>query len=239
MGAGKKNFDEFTWHTRVMPIIVAAVPLFLVAVTKGFSFPGLSETGLMSVITVAALSLLYRLGRNLGKKCEARMVSRLGAMPTTILLRFSDSRISTVSKQQYHQRLNEVYNLQLPLEPVAERPEDDQQYDAAARSLKNRANFDRSTEFRVYQELKEYHYFRNLHGIKPIAIGIYAVLALREALLIPGFNLKSLFLAPIPDYLSLIIFLFAIILSCLVTSKGVEERAFSYAIALVETCERI
>lgn len=239
MGEGKKNFDEFTRQTRVMPVIVAAVPLFLVAVMKGVSFPGLSETGLMAAIAVATLSLLYRLGRNLGKKCEARIVSRLGAMPTTILLRFSDTRLSTVSKQQYHQRLNEVYHLQLPLEPAAERPEDDQQYDAAARSLKNRANFDRSTEFRVYQELMEYHYFRNLHGIKPIAIGLYAALALREVLLIPKFSLKTLFLAPIPDYLSLIIFLFAIILGCLVTSKGVEERAFSYAIALVETCERI
>ena len=132
-----------------------------------------------------------------------------------------------------------MYDPQLPLEPAEERPEDDQQYDVAVRSLKNRANFDRSTEFRVYQELKEYHYFRNLHGIKPIAIGIYAALALREIMLIPGFSLKYLFLAPIPVYLSLMIFLFAIILGCLVTSRGVEERAFSYAIALVETCERI
>lgn len=239
MDAAKKNFDEFTWQTRVMPVIVVAIPLFLAAVAKGFTFPSLPETGFMVVIIVAVLSLLYRLGRNLGKKCEAHMVSRLGAMPTTILLRFSDSRISTVSKQHYHQRINEVYALHLPLEPAAERPEDDEQYDAAARSLKNRANFDRSTEFRVYQELKEYHYFRNLHGIKPIAIIIYAVLAVREMMLIPNFNLKALFLTPMPDYLSFAMFLFAIVLCCLVTAKAVEERAFSYAIALIETCERI
>lgn len=239
MGAAKKNFDEFTWQTRVMPVIVAAIPLFLAAIAKGFSFPGWAETGLMAVIIVAALSLLYRIGRNLGKKCEARMVSRLGAMPTTILLRFSDSKIGAVSKRHYHQRLNEVYHLQLPLEPAAEQPEDDEQYDAAARSLKNRANSDRSTEFRVYQELKEYHYFRNLCGIKPIAIAIYAALAVRETMLIPNFSLKALFLTPLPDYLPLGIFLLAIILGCLVTAKSVEERAFSYAIALVESCERI
>ena len=144
-----------------------------------------------------------------------------------------------MSKQHYHQRLNEVYHLQLPLELAAERPEDDEQYDAAARSLKNRANFDRSTEFRVYQELKEYHYFRNLYGIKPIAIAIYIALTVRETMLIPDFSLKALFLNPIPDYLPLGIFLLAIILSCLVTAKSVEERAFSYATALVESCERI
>lgn len=239
MDDAKKNFDEFTWQTRVMPVIVAAVPLFLAAAAKGLTSPSLPETGFMAVIIVAVLSLLYRLGRNLGKKCETRMVNRLGAMPTTILLRFSDARISTVSKQHYHQRINEVYALQLPLEPAAERPEDDEQYDAAVRSLRNRANFDRSTEFRVYQELKEYHYFRNLHGIKPIAILIYTVLAFREAMLIPNFSLKSLFLTPIPDYLSFAIFSLAIVLCFLITGKDVEERAFSYAMALIETCERI
>ena len=80
MDAAKKNFDEFTWQTRVMPVIVVAIPLFLAAVAKGFTFPSLPETGFMVVIIVAVLSLLYRLGRNLGKKCEAHMVSRLGAI---------------------------------------------------------------------------------------------------------------------------------------------------------------
>ena len=239
MDAAKKNFDEFTWQTRVMPVIVVAIPLFLAAVAKGFTLPSPLETGFMVVVIVAVLSLLYRLGRNLGKKCETRMFGRLGAMPTTILLRFSDTRIGTVSKQHYHQRINEVYTLQLPLEPAAEKPEDDEQYDAAAQSLRNRANFDRNTEFRVYQELKEYHYFRNLYGIKPVAIIIYAALAVREMMLIPDFSLKSLFLTPMPDYLSFVIFLLAIVLCCLVTAKGVEERAFSYAKALIETCERI
>lgn len=235
----KKNFDEFTTQTRVMPVIIVASPLILAAVAKGLTFPSLPETGFMAVIIVAVISLLYRLGRNLGKKCETRMVNRLGAMPTTILLRFSDTRIGTVSKQHYHQRINTVYNLHLPEKPAEERPEDDEQYDAAARSLRNRANFDRSKEFRVYQELKEYHFFRNLYGLKPIGIILYAVLAVREAILIPGFSLKSFFLTPLPDYLSFAIFLLAIILYCLVTAKGVEERAFSYAIALIETCERI
>ena len=89
MDAAKKNFDEFTWQTRVMPVIVVAIPLFLAAVAKGFTFPSLPETGFMVVIIVAVLSLLYRLGRNLGKKCEAHMVSRLGHHITAIF-RFED-----------------------------------------------------------------------------------------------------------------------------------------------------
>lgn len=37
MNKAKKNFDEFTWQTRVMPVLVASVPLFFAAVAKGFS----------------------------------------------------------------------------------------------------------------------------------------------------------------------------------------------------------
>lgn len=239
MSNTKQNFDEFTWQTRVMPVLVTITPLFFAAIAKGFSSPAWTETGFMAGIMVIVLSLLYRLARDRGKACERKITRCLGAMPSVIILRFSDSTIGLVSKQRYHQRLNDVYELNLPLDASTEKAEDDAQYDAAIRSLKNRANCNRDTEFRVYQELREYHFFRNLYGIKPIAICTYLALAIREIWLIPNFNVKVLFLNPIPDYISFLIFLFGILLSFLVTRKGVEERSFSYAKALVESCERI
>ena len=239
MNKAKKNFDEFTWQTRVMPVLVASVPLFFAAVAKGFSTLAWTEAGLMVCITVVVLSLLYRLTRNMGKKCERKITDRLGAMPSVILLRYSDSTIGIVSKQRYHERINKVYGLNLPLNISDERPEDDAQYDAAIRSLKNRANQMRDTEFRVYQELKEYHFFRNLYGIKPITFSVYLVLAIREICLIPNFNIKNLFINPVPNYVSFLIFIVGILLTALVTNKGVEERSFSYANALIESCERI
>lgn len=160
-------------------------------------------------------------------------------MPSVIMLRFSDLTIGGVSKQRYHQRLNDVYGLKLPLDASAEKSEDDEQYDAAIRSLKNRANFNRNTEFRVYQELREYHFFRNLYGIKPITLCMYIMFAIREVWMIPNFSIKNLCLNPVPDYISFLIFVLGIVLSFLITSKGVEERSFSYAKALIESCERI
>lgn len=239
MNEAKKNFDEFTWQTRVMPVLVAIVPLFFAAVAKGFSTLAWTEAGFMACITVVVLSLLYRLARNMGKKCERKITARLGAMPSVIMLRFSDSTIGTVSKQRYHERINKVYGLNLPLNISDESPEDDAQYDAAIRSLKNRANHMRDTEFRVYQELKEYHFFRNLYGIKPIACSVYLVLAIREIFLIPNFNIKNLLINPVPNYVTFLIFIVGILLTVLVTNKGVEERSFSYAKALIESCERI
>lgn len=234
-----KQFDDFTWQARAMPVIVVSIPIFLAALAKGFAFSGWVETGFMTVLLIASISLLYRLARDMGKRCEIRMIERLGAMPTVIMLRFSDHTIGEVSKRKYHQRINEVYQLTLPLEPSAETLESDEQYDAALRSLKNRANSDREKEFRVYQQLKEYHFYRNLYGIKPVAIVIYVVLTFRELWLIPGFNAEGLFLHPFPNYITLYIFLLGILLICFVTRKGVEERSYSYGKALLESCERL
>lgn len=101
MNEAKKNFDEFTWQTRVMPVLVAIVPLFFATIAKGFSTLAWTEAGLMVCITVVVLSLLYRLARNMGKKCERKITNRLGAMPSVILLRYSDSTIGIVSKQRF------------------------------------------------------------------------------------------------------------------------------------------
>ena len=239
MNDTKKNFDDFTWQTRVMPVLVIGSPILISAVAKGISLTVWTETVFIGLITVVILSLFYRLARNMGKKQEVEITKQLGAKPSVIVLRFSDSTIGIVSKQRYHKRLNDVYGLSLPIEADAERPEDDAQYDAAIQILKNRANFDRNTEFRVYQELKEYHFFRNLYGIKWVAFAIYMVLIIREGCLIPDFSVKSLFLNPIPDYVSFLVFVVGALLSLLITRKGVQERSFSYARALVETCERI
>ena len=88
-----KHFDDFTWQARVMPVIVVSIPLFLAALAKGFAFSGWVETGFMTVFLIASISLLFRLARDMGKQCEVRMTERLGAMPTVIMLRFSDHTI--------------------------------------------------------------------------------------------------------------------------------------------------
>lgn len=191
----------------------------------------------MIALSIIAVSLLYRLARDRGKRCEDKMVKRLRFMPTVLMLRFSDPHIGEVSKKEYHRRINKAFHLALPLEASDEKPESDAQYEAAVRCLKNRANSNRNTEFHVYQELKEYHFFRNLYGIKPFAICIYSALAVWEVLVI--FNAKDLFLHPIQDYFVLLVLVVWILLNCSVTQKGVEERSYSYGKALIESCERL
>ena len=235
----KKHFDDFTLHARVMPVLVESIPFILVIGAKGIFVSNALEAGTMATLAIIAISLLYRLAWDRGKHCEEKMVERLGFMPTVLMLRFSDPHFGEVSKKEYHRRINKAFHLAFPLEAPDEKREDDAQYEAAVRSLKNRANSDRSTEFRVYQELKEYHFFRNLHGIKPIAIFIYGGLAFREIWVVQDFNMKDLFLHPFPDYITFLIFTAWVVLNCFVTQKGVEERSYSYGKALIESCERL
>lgn len=235
----KRHFDDFTFHARVMPVLVESIPFILVIGAKGLFVISVPETGTLITLAIISISLLYRLARDRGKHCEDKMVKHLGFMPTVLMLRFSDPHVGEVSKKEYHRRINKAFHLALPLKASDEKPEDDAQYEAAVRCLKNRANSDRNTEFRVYQELKEYHFFRNLCGIKPIAICIYGGLAFREFWVVQNFSIKNLFLHPFPDYITFLIFAAWVVLNCFVTQKGVEERSYSYGKALIETCERL
>ncbi len=46
--------------------------------------------------------------------------------------------------------------------------------------LRNYANCNRNKEQRVYQELKEYNFWRNLYGTKGIALVVYLLIIVRE-----------------------------------------------------------
>lgn len=236
----KGFFDDFSFHARIMPVAVTLLPILTATIFKGFSTGDWSENAIAGAFALAGLTFLSRLVRNEGKKFESRMFDRLGAMPSTILLRFSDHRINHVTKKKYHQRINAVFGLSLPLSEGEETADDDAQYDSACTSLRNRANSNRESEPRVYQELKEYHFLRNLYGAKWTCVGGYSVLLVREIICIEQFNLKNAFLNPYPDYISCFVFLLFIAVMCFfVTAKPVEAWAFDYAKALVETCERI
>ncbi len=118
--------------------------------------------------------------------------------------------------------------------------DDDQQYLSATTILRNYANSNRDKEPRVYQELKEYNFWRNLYGTKIIALLVYVIFAIREIFIMGTFNLKQVFLHPYPEYIALIIMALCIFFTVLfVNQKMVKQKGFDYAKALIEVCERI
>ena len=106
--------------------------------------------------------------------------------------------------------------------------------------LRNYANSNRNKEQQVYQELKEYNFWRNLYGTKGIALVVYLLIIVREITLHGTIDIKNIFLNPYPDYVVLILMtLYAVTFVLFVNKQTVIIKAFDYAKSLIEVCERI
>ncbi len=237
----KKKFDDFTFHARVIPILVMLLPVIAFGVCKGIVNENILEISLYFLISIIFLGFTARIAREHGKQYEEKMYSELNGMPTTIILRYSDNRIDSITKRRYHEKLNQlVKGIALPVEEKDETISSDEQYKSAINWLRNYANSNRKTEPRVYQELKDYNFWRNLYGSRFIAIVLYLLIAIREFFLIDTFDIKTMILQPYPRYISFLIMLLSIVVFfCWVTKKTVKRKAFDYAKTLVEVCERL
>lgn len=237
----KSFFDDFTFHARVMPAIIAATSLLLYGVYKSLISTNLFESGLYIFVILAFLTLFSYISRNLGKKYEEKMVEKLGALPTTIIMRYADRRIDKITKTRYHQKLaNQLPDITIPESIEEENEDSDEVYSSAMNWLRNYANSNKDKYPLVYKELKDYNFWRNLYGIKYYTIVVYALIAIREFFIIDDFDLESLFFYPYPNYVAFILMIVSIIVLFLSASKTVvEKKAFDYARTLAEVCESI
>jgi hypothetical protein len=78
-----------------------------------------------------------------------------------------------------------------------------------------------------------------LYGTKIIAFFIYLAIAIRELQLIDEFNIQNMITKPYPEYVALIIMVLSSLFVLLINKKIVQRKAFDYAKALVEVCERL
>ncbi len=155
-------------------------------------------------------------------------------------MRFSDDTFDEITKKRYHKKLNLFEGIALPLNVSDETTDTDQQYISASNILRNYANSNRDKEQRVYQELKEYNFWRNLYGTKSIALVAYLLIIIREIILQSPIDIETVFLHPDPECGGLIFMvLWAVAFMWLVNKKTVTQKAFDYAKSLIEVCERI
>lgn len=236
-----KYFDDFTFHARVMPVLVVLLPIIAFGIYKGIVIGNILDISIYFLVVIIFLSFTSRISRELGKQHENRMYLELNGMPTTILLRYTDNTIDVITKNRYHKKLNAVIDgINLPIDAKNENNECDEEYKSAINWLRNYANSHRDTEQRVYQELKEYNFWRNLYGSRFIAIALYLCIATREVIIIDEFSVKQMFLEPYPIYIAFLIMLFSILLFLFMVNKHIVKlKAFDYAKALIEVCERL
>lgn len=241
MNKVKSFFDDFVFHARVMPVLTAMFPVLLWGIYKGCIYKKILEVSIYLFLSLIFLTFASKVAREFGKKYEKKMYKELGGMPTTIVLRFSDNTIDNVTKARYHKALNEkLSDVSLPLSRQEENSESDDMYISAMNFLRNYANDNREKYPRVYHELKEYNYWRNLYGSKIFAIAVYVVIAVREVVLHKSFSVKELFEKPYPEYIAFIFMILGIGVICLFVNKDtVKRKAYDYAKTLAEVCETI
>lgn len=234
-----KFFDDFTFHARIVPVLTAMFPLIILCIFKGFIYKNILDVSSYILVIFIFVVLASKVARECGKHYEAKMYDELGEQPTTIILRYSDSTIDKVTKTRYHKILNEkVKEVNLPLNPDEENKESDIMYSSSMTYLRKYANSNRNAEPRVYQELKEYNYWRNLYGCKWPSILVYTLIASREIILIDSFNIKNIFMNPYPKYIAFLLMIIGIIVMCIFVNKNtVKRKAFDYAKTLAEVCE--
>lgn len=237
----KSYFDDFTFYSRVMPVLVVAIPIILLWIFNGIQSDTWVTNSIYTLVIIVFISFAAMAAREKGKKFQNEMYAKLGAMPTTIVLRYSDKAFDEITKTRYHKKLNkEVEGVCLPIEPKDETKESDKQYDSAINWLRNYANSNRDKEPRVYQELKKYNFWRNLYGLKYFAILLYSLVGIREYFINDTFNWEEVITKPYPQYMAFIIMIFSILMFIIFVNKStVQKNSFDYGKTLAEICERI
>jgi len=233
----KSIIDDYSLRARFYPSLIVLLPAFVVAIfyitdiEKYYHyFTALCGLGLFSYV-------LAQLGRDRGKKKEPDLFVAFGGKPTTQIMRYRDTHLNSISKNQYRSLLEQmVPNLILPTQieenndPIAA----DEIYDSCARFLISKTR-DNQKYYLLYKENTSYGFRRNLWAMKGIAITIILVVmaihiynATAQLQYLNDFTNKDIFLAAFLIF-TMCIWIFV------VTKNWVKMIAFSYAERLFET----
>jgi len=233
------TLDRYTITARLVPAVAVALPTGL-ALAMLFPQDLVTWGAGTGVLTTTGLTLLLaENARRRGKAVEARIHEKLGAKPTTILLRHSDDRIEAPTKSRYHACLARIVpgvSLPSPDEEADDPGAADVQYQSCVRSLLERTR-DRSAFPLVFKELCLYGMVRNTRGLKGSAV-LFALFGLSIGTARALWNAPQSVHEPaaVVALISLFLLMFWVFR---LTDAWVEEVGFNYARALLACCERL
>jgi len=98
----KGILDAYTMRARLVPAILAGAPAFALAI----ALVSWGSFGITHVIATLALTALFAafsdVARRRGKAIEPELVSKMGGLPTTTMLRHRDTTIDEGTKKKIH-----------------------------------------------------------------------------------------------------------------------------------------
>lgn len=240
-----KVTDPYERQARLYPALLAGLPII---VTSTILYGSNSVVTAASTVAVSCggLYLLGSIARERGRRLEPALFAAWGGKPTTQLLRHRDRSIEGPTKRRYHEFLSRMISLQFPSESEEEaNPVNaDEIYQSAVRWLLNYTR-DKSKHKMIFDENVAYGFRRNAYGLKAIGIGIcLATLAwtlISEGIVGVG---KGIILNPAGVSTAAMISLgvsgaMLLVWVSYFTESTVRNAAFTYAEALLRTCNKI
>ena len=173
----KPLLDQYDRKARLRPALLCGLPL---VVSVALLIPKLGAIwGVIGGVVVycGGSILLIQISRDLGKALEKRLYQLWGGKPSSAMLRHTDSRLPTQTKDRYRSFLSSVIPalaLTSPQEEATSPDQADAGYDSANRWLLERTR-DRARFDLLFTENMNYGFRRNLLALKPIALAMNTI----------------------------------------------------------------
>lgn len=235
-------FSQYELKARFFPGIIVLTPFALAILILYPELISLESSIFTIMAVIVIIFFLAKLSREAGKKKEKNLMKKMGNYPSTIMLRYSDNEIDSVTKQRYHNFFKEnVHGIELPSSSDHEKENPDfyeQQYNSAVKWL-----LENTRDYKKYDLLLQdninYGFSRNMLGIKPFGIFFSIVACIINPYTLLVHNNHNLSQIPLKVWLSYLVYIiFLSLWIFFVKEKWVKSTAFAYARTLLATCEK-
>src|SRR5215218_4103235 len=160
--------DEYDREARLVPALVAILPLVLTAIGLGLENNMILASVIAALLAVGVPMIVAKQVADRGRAVEAKLFTKWGAPPTTLMLVPPADGPSGEIQRQRRARLEKASGISLPTNPALTGSEVET-YQAAVRWLVE--NTRDHTRFPVvWAELKTYGFGRNALGLRSIAL---------------------------------------------------------------------
>lgn len=233
--------NEYERKARLYPALILLTPLTVTAlVIISDKLSGVNAIGTGVVVSGGAF-LLAQLARDAGKKGEKDLFVQWGGLPSVAILRHRDTRIDSITKARYHQKLAKlVKGTKAPSvkNEEANPTATDEVYTAWSNYLRVNSR-DTNKYSLLFQENINYGFRRNIWGMRLFGILLSAIPSVISAVFIYQQYRVSAKLSNelIAAFIFSIIFL-GLWIFCF-TSQWVRVPADAYAERLAEIADNI
>lgn len=235
----KLLLDSYDRKTQLYPALLTLLPLLCAS----FALYPSEIQAAGSLVSIGMFcgfgSFLSSIGRTAGKQIEGDLYREWGGKPSTQLLRHSNKDLSSATRMRYHEWLQSlVPGIQMPTEDreKADSEHADDVYSSCGDWLRERTR-NREAFPRVYRELVNYGFCRNLFELKSLGLSLaLAGLVLGVLRIAKVLQIGSDAMATVSLALSAVMLAFWLFW---VRRALVRITAFAYADALLASLQRI